>query len=82
MNNDYFNIIRDENLFEVSVGNNIIIIYSHHIIIIRFDNIKTNVVQSFNVCSGTFRIILITYDLITKHTNLLVYKHINNLDTR
>jgi len=82
MNNDYFNIIRDENLFKVSIGNNIIIIYFHHIIIIRYDNIKTNVVQFFNVCNVTFRIILITYDLITTHTNSLVYKHINNLDTR
>lgn len=80
MNNGCFNIIRDKNLFEVSVGNNIII-YSHHIII-RFYNIKTNVVQPFNICNGTFRIILITYDLITTHTNSLVYKHINNLDTR
>lgn len=39
MNNGCFNIIRDENLFEVSVGNSVIIIYSHHIII-RFDNIE------------------------------------------
>lgn len=80
MNNGCFNIIRDENLFEVSVGNNIIT-YSHHIII-RFDNIKTNVVHLFNVYNGTFRIILITYDLITTHTNSLLYKHINNLDMR